>query len=81
MIRRAAYFRAEQRGFAEGYADVDWYLAEREIDARLAQEKGLLQKGCETLSSAASIAEQELGRVKSAVAEWLEGRGSAGRPG
>lgn len=33
MIARAAYFRAEHRGFAEGCALQDWLEAEAEIDA------------------------------------------------
>ena len=32
MIREAAYFRAEKRGFVEGSAHQDWYEAEQEID-------------------------------------------------
>jgi hypothetical protein len=35
MIAQAAYFRAERRGFAEGYALQDWLEAEAEIDAKL----------------------------------------------
>ena len=31
MIQRAAYFRAEQRNFAPGFEEVDWYEAEQEI--------------------------------------------------
>jgi len=32
MIEQAAYFRAEERGFAPGYEMQDWLEAEREID-------------------------------------------------
>lgn len=35
MIAEAAYFKAEQRGFAPGQELRDWLAAEREIDARL----------------------------------------------
>lgn len=35
MIATAAYFRAEQRGFAGGYEMQDWISGEAEIDARL----------------------------------------------
>lgn len=35
MIALAAYFRAEQRGFAPGDPVADWLDAEREIDERL----------------------------------------------
>jgi len=36
MIREAAYFRAEQRGFARGQELDDWLAAEAEIDRWLA---------------------------------------------
>jgi hypothetical protein len=38
MIREAAYFRAEHRGFATGSELEDWLTAEREIDNVLAQK-------------------------------------------
>ena len=31
MIAEAAYYKAEQRGFAMGYEDVDWIEAEKEL--------------------------------------------------
>lgn len=34
MIREAAYFKAQQRGFAPGRELEDWLAAEREIDHR-----------------------------------------------
>ena len=36
LIREAAYFRAERRGFAEGDPEADWAAAEAEIDQLLA---------------------------------------------
>ncbi len=36
MIREAAYYLAERRGFAQGDALQDWIVAEMEIDERLA---------------------------------------------
>ncbi|MCF1184989.1 DUF2934 domain-containing protein [Marichromatium gracile] len=36
MIREAAYYKAERRGFAPGHEREDWVEAEREIDAMLA---------------------------------------------
>jgi len=39
MIREAAYYRAERRGFAPGYELQDWLTAEREIDAEAAAGK------------------------------------------
>jgi hypothetical protein len=32
MIRQAAYFRAEQRGFTPGHELQDWLVAEQQID-------------------------------------------------
>ena len=36
MIRTAAYFRAERRGFAPGHEAEDWLAAEAEVEAQLA---------------------------------------------
>ena len=36
MVARAAYFRAEKRGFAPGHELDDWLAAEAEIDRALA---------------------------------------------
>ena len=33
MIAEAAYYRAENRGFAPGWETEDWLAAEKEIDA------------------------------------------------
>jgi hypothetical protein len=38
MIRDAAYFRAERRGFTEGDPSRDWLEAELEIDRMLGQD-------------------------------------------
>lgn len=35
MIAEAAYYLAEQRGFAEGHDLEDWLLAEKQIDSGL----------------------------------------------
>ena len=35
LIREAAYFRAERRGFAPGQELEDWFEAEREVDGCL----------------------------------------------
>jgi hypothetical protein len=40
-ISRAAYQRAEQRGFEPGHALDDWLAAEKEIDARVAIARGI----------------------------------------
>lgn len=39
MIREAAYFLAEARGFAPGHELDDWLAAERQIDAGLATRR------------------------------------------
>jgi len=77
MIREAAYMHAERRGFTGGSADDDWLAAEREVDARLAEEAGLAGRSRRAIDSARSVAEQEIGQVREAVAAWLERRGSA----
>ncbi len=43
MIAEAAYFHAEQRGFAPGGEEQDWLIAEAEIDALLKVHAGLAQ--------------------------------------
>ena len=35
LIAEAAYYRAEKRGFAPGYAQDDWLAAEVEVDSEL----------------------------------------------
>ncbi len=44
MIAEAAYYRAEARGFAPGGELEDWLAAEREVDGRLAESQGLLDR-------------------------------------
>lgn len=39
LIEKAAYLKAEQRGFQGGNAEQDWLEAEAEIDADLAGRK------------------------------------------
>ncbi len=39
MIAKAAYFRAESRGFAPGHEVEDWVAAEAEVDQELAQSR------------------------------------------
>jgi hypothetical protein len=38
LIARAAYLKAERRGFAPGHELEDWLAAENEVDQRLAGE-------------------------------------------
>jgi hypothetical protein len=35
LIAEAAYYRAEERGFAPGHEIEDWLAAENEVDSRL----------------------------------------------
>ncbi|HLA72200.1 MAG TPA: DUF2934 domain-containing protein [Steroidobacteraceae bacterium] len=35
LIAKAAYYRAEKRGFAPGHEAEDWLAAESEVDAKL----------------------------------------------
>lgn len=35
MIEKAAYFKAEQRNFASGFEEMDWYEAEQEVISRI----------------------------------------------
>lgn len=43
MIAEAAFFHAEQRGFAPGGEVEDWLAAEAEVDALLAHSNGMRQ--------------------------------------
>lgn len=43
-IAEAAYFRAQQRGFAPGYELEDWLGAEQEVDALFAAGQGSTAK-------------------------------------
>jgi hypothetical protein len=40
MIRDAAYFRAQARGFAPGQETVDWLAAEQEVDELIVRRYG-----------------------------------------
>ncbi|HTW39046.1 MAG TPA: DUF2934 domain-containing protein [Steroidobacteraceae bacterium] len=43
MIAKAAYLRAERRGFVPGFEDEDWLAAEKEVDALLSAGRGVPQ--------------------------------------
>jgi len=73
LIRIAAYVRAERRGFFGGSPEQDWLEAEREIDAQLSQDVGLVGKGQKALSSATALIEKEFDSIKDSIATWLEG--------
>jgi hypothetical protein len=74
MIREEAYYLAEKRRFTVGYEMDDWSAAEREVDTRLAEEAGLIEKGRRLVESTATSVEKEFQNVKILVVEWLETR-------
>lgn len=76
MVRDAAYLRAEKRNFVGDSQEEDWLLAEQEVDALLAKQNGLLDKGRKNIESVSAVAKQELTEVKSAVQHWLKARGA-----
>jgi Protein of unknown function (DUF2934) len=43
MIAKAAYLRAERRGFVPGFEEEDWLTAEKEVDALLSAGQGIPQ--------------------------------------
>lgn len=72
MIREAAYYRAERRCFVTGHEADDWAAAEREVDTRLAEEAGLIDKGRKALESTATSVEKDFENLKAVVTAWLE---------
>lgn len=74
MIREAAYLRAEQRGLVGGSPEEDWAEAEREIDARLAAQEGLIARGRHAIDSVAAAAGHGAEATYALVRQWLAGR-------
>jgi hypothetical protein len=74
LIREAAYLRAEQHGFVGASQEEDWAEAEREIDARLAAQEGLIARGRHAIESAAATAERGAEATYALVRQWLAGR-------
>jgi hypothetical protein len=74
LIREAAYLKAESRGFAGGSPEQDWLDAEREVDALIAREIGLVPRGREALAGVGDAVEREFGDLGRLVTDWLEGR-------
>jgi hypothetical protein len=72
MIREAAYYHAEHRGFLGDSADEDWRIAEQEIDAMLAQEEDVFGKRRKQLNAAIETVEERLGNLTQAIANWIE---------
>ncbi|MBS0003533.1 MAG: DUF2934 domain-containing protein [Thioalkalivibrio sp.] len=74
MIREAAYFRAEQRGFVGGSPEDDWAEAEREVDAHMAAREGLIIRGRHAVESAGAAAGHGAEATYALVRQWLAGR-------
>jgi hypothetical protein len=79
MVREAAYFRAEKRGFVGGSAEDDWRAAEQEVEERLAREAGLVEKGRKAVASVTSTVEKDLVDLKQTITGWLDARLGEGR--
>lgn len=77
MIREAAYYRAERRGFASGLELEDWLEAEREIDAQLSVVTGPTRHVHKTLDPLPSLAEKELVRLEHHLFGHLQDRAAA----
>lgn len=74
LIREAAYLRAEQHGFVGASPEEDWAEAEREIDAWLAVQDGLIARGRHAVESVAATAERGAEATYVLVRQWLAGR-------
>jgi len=72
LIREAAYYIAEKHGFTGGHEVDDWAEAEREVDTRLAEEAGLIDKGRRLLESTATSVEKEFDDIRNEVAAWFK---------
>jgi hypothetical protein len=77
MIREAAYLRAERRGFSSCSPEIDWMLAEREVDERLERELALVEQGHHALASVVSAAQQELWCMEDVITLWLDSHDGA----
>jgi hypothetical protein len=78
LIREAAYRKAERRGFSGGSPEQDWLEAEREVDALIAREVGLVPRGREAFAELGGAVERELGDLGRQVSDWLAGRRGRG---
>ncbi len=67
-VREIAYRYAEQRNFANGSPESDWYKAEKDVARQLDKEMGIVQKGYRSLTSGLAT---ELKTVKQDVRKWL----------
>jgi hypothetical protein len=70
-VREAAYFRAERRGFVGGAPEQDWIEAEREIDRQIAEQSGIVEKGCEAVMSLSELAVKGFDHTKDALSGWM----------
>jgi len=74
MIREAAYFRAQARGFEGGSPEQDWAEAEAQVDRMLAEDAGLIGKGQQALSTLSDLVHRELEEVRELVSTWITHR-------
>lgn len=81
MIRKAAYYQAEKRGFQDGSQEQDWQEAEKLVDEQLEKEAGLVDKSHKVMTSATSIVEKEVDNIKSVVKNWLKRQEKGGHKG
>lgn len=76
MIRETAYYRAQRRGAEPSDPEADWLEAEREVDARLAANAGLVARAREASRTAAASTGREAVELRESVGRWL---GHSGR--
>jgi Protein of unknown function (DUF2934) len=79
MIREAAYFRAEKRGFVGGSAQDDWRAAQQEIDERLSQEAGIVGRGRKALVFLISAVDRVLANLGQMIAGRVGARLGGGK--
>lgn len=90
-VREAAYYRAQCRGSQPPDPEADWLEAEREVDAQLAADSGLMARAREAVESIGASTGRELVELKDALRRWLDDRpsrpdarsggGTSGHPG
>lgn len=79
MIREAAYFRAERKGFVGSNADEDWQAAQEEVDALLETQAGVIAKARKAVNSAVDLAEKEVVQLKATINQWIGTKTTAHR--
>jgi Protein of unknown function (DUF2934) len=72
MIRDAAYFHAEKRGFAGASPQEDWLKAEQEVDRFLAKQEGVIVKSRKSVESITAFTERGLSQLRDRVDQWIK---------